>query len=471
MYRQIAKHTARPWIRVMPIPQPTLAPDKLLPQLMGLENDSERHQFLARHPDLVHQATVEQLAPLVVKQIRVDAREALNLAETLLLIARRLEDQQNVALALWAKANALHARGENRAAVDHHVQAYETYVSRGNRMEAGRTLSSSIQPLILLGEYDRAFRVAQEAKRIFADLNEPKRIASLENNIGNIFHRQDRFADALEHYDRAYKSLAQYEEWERAAIALSNMAMCLISLNDFSRSRECYTRARQLCVKHNMPRLRDQADYNIAYLHYFRGEYNRAIEMLLSTQRACESSDDRYHLALCDLDLSEIYLELNLSQEAGERARQAFVGFQQLEMRYEAAKALANEGIAYGRRRMTYQALECFFRAREMFAQEKNTIWPWLLNLYQAVLLFEDSRFAEARADGSGAANFFDGTALFGKAAMAHLLLARIALKLGEIETAAAEVNAALEKVSAIETPVLIYEAQVVLGHVASLRG
>ena len=443
----------------------------LLPQLTGLEKDSERHEFLARHPELVHNATVEQLAPLVVKQIRVDARGALHVAETLLLIARELADQEHVALALRAKANALHARGENRAAVDHHVQAYEAYISRGNRMEAARTLSSSIQPLILLGEYNRAFLAAQEAQRIFADLHEPKRIANLENNIGNIFHRQDRFEEAGEHYDRAYKALAEHEEWEHATIALSNMAMCLISLNDFPGSLDCYKQARELCVEHNMPRLRDQADYNIAYLHYFRGEYNRAIEMLVATQRACVSSDDRYHLALCDLDLSEIYLELNLSQEAGERARQASVGFQQLEMRYEEAKALANEGIAYGRRRMTHQALKCFFRAREIFAQEKNTIWPWLLNLYQAVLLFQDSRFAEARADCLGAANFFDGTVLFGKAAMAHLLLARIALKLGEIETAAAEVNAALEKVSAIETPVLIYEAQVVLGHVASLRG
>lgn len=455
----------------MPTSQASLALDKLVQQLTGLENDSERHEFLARHPDLVQQATVEQLAPLVVKQIRVDAREALYVAETLLLIARRLEDQENVALALRAKANALHARGENRAAVDHHVKAYETYVSRGNRMEAGRTLSSSIQPLILLGEYDRAFLAAQEATRIFADLNEPRRIANLENNIGNIFHRQDRFADALDHYDRAYQALAQYEEWEHAAIALSNMAMCLISLNDFSRSRECYTKARELCVQHNMPRLRDQADYNIAYLHYFRGEYSRAIQMLLSTQRACESSGDLYHHALCHLDLSEIYLELNLSQEAEQRAGEASLGFQKLEMRYEAAKAVANQGIAYGQQRTTKPALECFLRAREMFALEKNTIWPWLLDLYQAILLFRDSRFHEARAYCLGAANFFDGTVLSGKAALTHLLLARIALKLGEIATGAAEVGAALEKMSDIETPVLIYETQVVLGHVASLRG
>ena len=96
-----------------------------------------------------------------------------------------------------------------------------------------------------------------------------------------------------------------------------------------------------------MPRLRDQADYNIAYLYYFRGEYSRAIEMLLATKRACENSGDEYRLALCNLDLSEIYLELNLSEEAREIAHEGFLRFDRLKMTYDAAKALANEAIAW----------------------------------------------------------------------------------------------------------------------------
>jgi tetratricopeptide (TPR) repeat protein len=455
----------------MPLSEAGLAIDELLPQLTCLENDTERREFLARSPSLVRKTTLELLAPLVVKQIRVDAREALHLAEVVLLIARELRDQEGIALALRAKANALYARGENRSAAEHHAQACEIYKSHGNWMEAARTLSSSIQPQILLGEYDRAFDASQEAQRIFTRLKEPKRIANLENNIGNIFHRQDLYEEALLHYEHAYNALAAYEEWEHATVALSNMAMCLISLNDFPRSLECYHKARDLCIQHNMPRLRDQADYNIAYLHYFRGEYNRAIEMLFATQRACEVSDDAYHLALCHLDLSEIYLELNLSQEAQERAREAFLGFQKLDMRYEAAKALANEAIAYGQQRKTQKALDRFTSAREMFAQENNKVWPWLLDLYQGVLMFWESRYPEARQLCIGAAKFFDETKLSGKAVLSHLLLARIALKLGEVATAATEVRTALGKVPAIETPVLIYETHLVLAHTALLNG
>src|SRR5208282_4866549 len=239
--------------------------------------------------------------------------------------------------------------------------------------------------------------------------------------LGNVYHRQDRFEEAISQYERAYKGLLPYKDSEGIAVVLSNMAMCLISLNDFPRSLDCYQKAREACERFGMPLLRDQADYNIAYLHYFRGEYSRAIEMLFATRRSCEVSGDAYHLALCHLDLSEIYLELNLSEEAREMAQEGFARFEKLGMGYEAAKTLANEAIAYGQQRKTVQALERFSKAREMFAREKNLVWPLLLDLYQGLLLFHEGRFFEARRLCAGAAEFFDKSLLSGKAVLAHL--------------------------------------------------
>src|SRR5437773_6097060 len=210
------------------------------------------------------------------------------------------------------------------------------------------------------------------------------------------------------------------------------MAVCLISLNDFPRALATYQRARAFCQKHNMPLVVAQADYNIAYLYYLRGEYSLAIEALFATRRSCEVTGDAYHLALCHLDLSDIYLELNLSEEAREMAHEGFLRFEKLGLGYEAAKTLANEAIAYGQQGKTVQALERFTKAREMFAREKNLVWPWLLDLYQALLLFHEGRYFEARRLCLSASAFFDQSALAGKAVLAHLLLARIALQVGD---------------------------------------
>ena len=455
----------------MPTAVKTIPKEELLQQLAHVETDLGRRKFFSIHKELISSAVVKQLADLVLEKIRVDTKEALHLAEAAVLVGRKLRRKEDIALGTRAKANALYACGDNRAAVEHHEQAIEMYESLGILKEAARTLSSSIQPLILLGEYDRAFKSSERAREIFAQVGETRRIANLDNNVGNIFHRQDRFEEAMVHYERAYKILSQYEDWERAAVTLHNMAMCLISLNDFAKSLECYQKSRELCVRYDMPLLRDQADYNIAYLYYFRGEYSRAIEMLFETRRACEVTGDAYHLALCNLDLSEIYLELNLSEEAREMAHEGYLRFEKLGMGYEAAKTLANEAIAYGQQGKTVHALERFTTARAMFATEKNLVWPWLLDLYQGLLLFHEGRYFEARRLCSGAAAFFDKTALPGKAALAHLLLARVALQVGELPAAQLETDAAIAKISGIQAPVLAYQTHFLRGQLAQTRG
>src|SRR5206468_7786757 len=138
--------------------------------------------------------------------------------------------------------------------------------------------------------------------------------------------------------------------------------------------------------------------------------------------RACEATGDAYHFALCHLDLSDIYLELNLSEEAREMAHEGFLRFEKLGMGYEAAKTLANEATAFGQQGKTVQALERFSKAREMFGLEKNPVWPWLIDLYQAFLTFHEGRYFEARRLCPSASAFFDQSALARKAVLAHLL-------------------------------------------------
>jgi len=444
--------------------------DILIAELGQLSSEPARRKFLAEHKILIRQKTVEQLAQLVVQKVRVSTLDAFHLAEAAVLIAKRLRGKEALALALRAKANALYSSGDNRAAIEHHQQSFRLYESLGNWNEAARTLSSSIQPMILAGEYDMAFQAADRAREIFSRLNDPRRLARLEINVGNIYHRQDRFEESIAHYERAYTQLMPYKDTEGIAVVLSNMAVCLISLNDFPRALATYQGARFFCQQNKMPLLVAQADYNIAYLYYLRGEYSRAIEALYAARRACEAIGDAYHFALCHLDLSDIYLELNLSEEAREIAHEGFLRFEKLGMGYEAAKTLANEATAYGQQGKTVQALERFAKAREIFEREKNLVWPWLIDLYQALLLFHEGRYFEARRLCIAAAAFFDRSALSGKAVLAHLLLARIALQVGDSAAAQKETDESLARLKRLQAPVLAFQAHLLAGQIAQAR-
>ena len=443
----------------------------LLRELANLATDSSRAKFITSHPRLLKDNVVQQLNEVVRGKLRENAREALFLAESSVVIARRLKNREALGRSLRSKANALYMLGENQQALDIHAEALQIFREIGNPEEEARTLIPSIQPFILLGKYDQAFTAAQDAKKIFRNLGDDKRWAHVEINLGNIYHRQDRFEEGLACYERAYEMLLPFRDSEGLAVALYNMAVCLITLNDFPRALATYQRAREMCVSHGMTLLVTQSDYNIAYLYYLRGEYSRAIEMLRATRVECEKNGDAHVLALCYLDLSEIYLELNLSSEAKETAHEGYLRFQKLGMGYEEAKCQAYEAMASSQLGKALGSLELFAQARAKFVSEKNLVWPWLMDLYQAVVLYNEGRLFEARRLCSDAAQFFDGSFLPSKAVLCHVLLARLSLRTGELADAQAESARAIERLARLEAPVLHYQAHFMMSQIQQASG
>jgi len=452
-------------------PKPSRSEERRFAELARLADKRSRRAFLSRHPGLLRPEVVARLSEIVPQRVRVDVQEALALAEAAELIARTLRSPEALAQSLRAKGNALYAQNQHKVAVEHHEQAARLFEKVGKPKEVGRTLSTSIQPLILLGEYQRAQTAAARAREIFTREGDELRLARLELNVGNIYHRQDRFAEALRCYEQSYEGLLPLKNVEGIAAALSNMAMCLISLNDFPRALETHRRARAFCEEHGMPTLVALADYNIAYLYYFRGQYGRAIEALKATREACRKLGDAYLAALCPMDLSEIYLELNLSEDAAEMAEEALDGFRRLRLGYETAKSLGYLAIAHGQQGKVLRALDLFAEAREMFVREQNTVWPALLDLYQAVILLGAGRLFEARRSCLAALQFFLSSALASKAILCRLLLARLAARMGDLDAARQECDEAARSLSALDLPALSFQLHYLRGQIEQAGG
>ena len=213
-----------------------------------------------------------------------------------------------------------------------------------------------------------------------------------------------------------------------------------------------------------MPLLVMLADYNIAYLYYLRGEYTRSIELYRAAREDGHKLGDAYREALCDLDQSEMYLELNLSEEGAHLAGRAQKAFLQLGMGYEAAKAQTNLAISLTHHGDTTVALDLFRRARQLFDRENNHAWIATIDLYQALVYHQDGRLEEARELCRRALAFFEPSPLFTKSVLCQLLLARIELDLGNAALAKEVCQAALARLEQAETPALSYQAWYVLG-------
>ena len=232
-----------------------------------------------------------------------------------------------------------------------------------------------------------------------------------------------------------------------------------------------YEEARSFAGQHHMAALVAQADYNIASLHYLRGEYSKAIALLRGARAACETSGDRHHFGLCHLNLSEIYLEMNMGSEAEESASTAKAAFLELGMRYEQGKASANLAIALSQQGKIVESLAQFEDARALFRAEKNQVWGSLLDLYQAIALYKHELYAEARNLASSTLHFFRKNGQINRAALCYLLLARVACRTHDLRSAVRHCYRALICLDSIESPALSCQAHGLMAQVQKTLG
>ena len=403
--------------------------DQVIERIAAADPDSESQGLLKSLPGPPDRELVLRIADAVVQVARQDLVRAERLANAARWLAEVLDDDFCRGRGARAMGNVSQQLGRYADAELHYSHALEIFERLGDEVETGRTLVTSLQPLMYLAKYDEANRRADCARAIFEQQGDRLRLARLDICLGNILHRQDRFEDAMGVYRHAEHELSELEEYRDRGVVLLNMAVCLISLQDLAEAQAAYEKAREYCRLHDMPLLVAQADYNIAYLYYYRGEYTRAIELYQASAEFCARVGDGYHSSLCDLDRAEMYLDLRLTEEACRLAQSAFVGFERLGLGYESAKATAFRAIATDQLGQPFAALELLAHARELFLKEQNQPWPAVLDLYSAIVLYRQGRLFEAKRSCRSAQQFLSHARLRSKAAAAEILWALLCIR------------------------------------------
>src|SRR6478609_4403262 len=450
--------------------QPNFGVEPWILDLAGLPEESQRRELLAARKDVCNRAAVESLYNAVVVFARVDLQKAERMAQASSWIAAQINVPAATAQSARAVGHVLYLTGKYQKAIVEYEKALAIFHQIGHDIDYARTISGALQSLIYDGQYERAFRLGEEARAIFHKHKDKLRLSRLNSNIANIYFRQDRFQEAVEVYEKAYEEFLEYGEPLDIAAVLRNLAVCYYSLNDFDRAEETYRLARQHCQENGFSLLVAEADYNVAYLHYLRGEYLRAIELYDQTRKLCAELGDGYHQALCDLDESEIYLELNLTEGGTELALDAYVAFTELGMTYEAGKAATFSAIAISQQGRYKQAIESFDLARALFVKEGNPLWPPLIDLYKALVLYQAGENDLAEDLAVSALAYFGNSVLPSKAALCELLLAALELRGSDPEEARRYCSAALSRLTHLDSPAT-YQAYFMLGQAEEASG
>ena len=424
----------------------------------------QRRRWLSTFTPSAAADQVRRLADLVTATTRVDLSEAEALARLLACFAVLVRDASVRARASRAQGHGAALRGRYRIALNHYRDAIRGFSRAHEPVEQAVTRSGALQTLMYLGQYQQATRWATAARRVFELHRDRLRLARLDANVGNILQRRDRFDDARQCYQRALDVFTADGHAHDEALALRNLATCYNSLNQLGPALDTYVRSRTCASNLGLTRIVAAIDYNVAYLHYLRGDYDRALALYDAARAQSEAVRDRYHAALCDLDQAELALDLNLIREAEAFAASAGRRFRQLGLRYERAKASVHRGLAEQRRGEWLAATRHLLHARTLFTREHNTVWLTLIDLYLAVILVEHGRAREGERRGRAVLRRLHRSPMQDRIAFAHYVQARAFVELGRVDLARRHCRHALESLSRHPVPALACRVWQLLG-------
>ncbi|MFO0984004.1 MAG: CHAT domain-containing tetratricopeptide repeat protein [Planctomycetota bacterium] len=193
--------------------------------------------------------------------------------------------------------------------------------------------------------------------------------------------------------------------------------------------------------------------------------------MLSESRELYQSAHDQRGVANCDLDLSELYLRVNLFHEAAAVAQKARAVFASLHLRYEEAKASAHLAAALHQSGEPSKALELFKHAESLFRAEGNAIQVGSVAMCRADLLLE-------RGDTFGACRLikhsiavFEGHGATDRLCDAQLRLATALRRQSNSDRAWELAYEACQLIADADRPWLAYRAQHLLAQMLWERG
>lgn len=449
----------------------TQIPPDVLTTFVASETAESRSQLLRSERLLHDPQAVEALCDQANSWAREDPALARKAAAAAVWLAETLAHTPSEGLAHRTLANIFTYLARPSEALLEYNRALEIFALLRDDQQAAITRSSALPTVTDTSGAETAFEWAQKARHVFQKTGDELRLARLENNLAVIFFRQEDFPRALDHWQEAYTTLRRIGETSDEAATLRNLAVCSISLNQPTEAKDYYQRARELCETNNYRFLLHTIDYNIAYLHYLEGDHHKALELYREARSRSRDLRDNYHEALCSLDETEIYIELNLLQEAHTVAQLAETQFRDQQRPYEAAKAMFNLALVFSRQGDPREALQHLDAAAEAFSGQGNLLWPGQVELLRAKIYFSEGRFFEARRSAALAFERFHHSALPRRASLSQLLLAKVDHSLGAIAAAEGLCRSATETFQSLGEPDSLFQAFFILGKILDTEG
>ena len=369
---------------------------KLAEKLLAAQNEAERKELLEGNID-----KADGKLAYVIKDICLEAfsSEPSRTGETVKALNSLLDlnyQPEIKACHNWVSGVAEITGGNLKKAIEYLEESAKIFHDLKKEHDAARTQVAKLIPLALLGNYEEAFKTGKEAIGVFEKKRDDLAAGKMERNLGNIVARQGKEQEAEELYLSAIGRFQKIGAVKELTMSENSLANTYAEMNSFRKAEEFYRRALERAGKNDLRVTVAEIEASMGNLAVFRGKFDDGLRFLELSRRKYEELEMPHQNTVAELEIADIYLELNLPEEAFSIYERITEDLQKLNMQGEEARARANFGRASTLLRKNDLAKSELKRSAQLFLAEKNKAGAAQVKLNEAKLELDSKNFANA---------------------------------------------------------------------------
>lgn len=417
---------------------------RLAERLLAAKTKRQRKRLLAENSVSVGVDLARYFKDVCVENWAAKPKLTQNAARVLNELASEFPYVEIAAYAAWASGIAEMTYGRLEKAVENLDAATANFVKAGRTFESAQPQIAALVALAMLGQYDRIPAVGRRALRILEKYGDQLSAGKVEINLTNIAFQLGRYRQAEK---LGLSALGRFKRLKAAAwqaMVENGLANTYAALNDF-RSAEKYFRA-ALRSARSTGKLVTEAEIeaSIGNLALSRGRYAEALQFFERSRQKFDELKMPHKSAIADLEIAEIYSELNLSGEAMELLTRIVGKLAKLKMQSEEARARLVLGKTAIRQKKVSLARKQLERASRLYELEKNQTKKAVVTIHQALLELDMGNFAAARQFAKKAEAVFKKTENERERLMSSWIMGDVMARTGKVERGVADLRQTL---------------------------
>jgi len=316
----------------------------LAKKLIGAPNDRARYSLLAQYPRFADIKLADEIRKGCYAAWTVNPADAQRAAKAISCLAKSTSDDEITATAFWITGVADITKARFESAVENLNSAGEMFRALGRTTVAAQTQVAKLLALAMLGRYDEAIQTGEQTLRIFVRAGDDLAAGKIEMNLSNIVSRRSLHRQAEKYCRSALKRFINVRENSWKAMAENGLASTYAELNEFEKADQYYRFALETARSENMLVTEAEIEANLGDLALLRGRYAEALSLFEISRQKYDTLGLPHQSAIADLEIAEIYSELNLDAEAAEIYTRVAAEFRRLKLRAEEARTRLNWG-------------------------------------------------------------------------------------------------------------------------------